>query len=578
MHGARFGKSESERHGGGATVSHRRVLGASGVGLLTVVLLGMLILVPGRTAADPTCTDSWTGAAGDGLWRTAENWSTSAVPDSSDVVCIGSGVTVRVTGGADQAGVLSDEGILEISGGSLELASSTEVSRVESLTLSSGTLTGADTLEVSGSLSWTGGSMTGAGATTLEPDATGSIDPAAEGSVALTERKLINEGALTWSSGSVEGRSDAEIDNSGTFEANADEAPWELSYRGLVNGDGSDVWFENTGTLKKSVGSEYTGIQFQIDNEGTVEGETGQIVFQGGSHGSNAATGSWDAEETGSLAFSGGTFLLGSGVKMAGEIWMAGGSIQAGDIQGPSAHILLWANDSTLDLTDASTASHLKELSVQAAAETTTLTGAGTVDVSGSLLWTAGSMTGSGKTVVEPGATGSIDAGVGNAVALTERELVNEGTLTWSSGSVEGRSDAEIDNSGTFWANAGVSCAEWSTHGLLKSDGSNVWLRNTGTMKKTSAGECEQIQWQIDNEGTVESKSNQIQITGGDHPGVVGHGSWSGVEGGIIVFVGSYVLGSDVEMAGLIALIGAQIQVPGYLRRPRTWEIGRAHV
>ncbi len=561
MHGARFGKSESERHGGGATLSHRRVLGASGVGLLTVVLLGMLILVPGRTAADPTCTDSWTGAAGDGLWRTAENWSTSAVPDSSDVVCIGSGVTVRVTGGADQAGVLSDEGILEISGGSLELASSTEASSVESLTLSSGTLTGADTLEVSGSLSWTGGSMTGAGATTLEPDATGSIDPAAEGSVALTERKLINEGALTWSSGSVEGRSDAEIDNSGTFEANADEAPWELSYRGLVNGDGSDVWFENTGTLKKSVGSEYTGIQFQIDNEGTVEGETGQIVFQGGSHGSNAATGSWDAEETGSLAFSGGTFLLGSGVKMAGEIWMAGGSIQAGDIQGPSAHILLWANDSTLDLTDASTASHLKELSVQAAAETTTLTGAGTVDVSGSLLWTAGSMTGSGKTVVEPGATGSIDAGVGNAVALTERELVNEGTLTWSSGSVEGRSDAEIDNSGTFWANAGVSCAEWSTHGLLKSDGSNVWLRNTGTMKKTSAGECEQIQWQIDNEGTVESKSNQIQITGGDHPGVVGHGSWSGVEGGIIVFVGSYVLGSDVEMAGLIALIGAQIQV-----------------
>jgi len=523
----------------------------------TVLVVSVLIALPASTAADPSCTDTWTGAAGDGLWQTAENWSTSAVPDSSDVVCIGSGVTVHVTGGTNQASELQDEGTLEISGGSLELASSTEASSVESLTVDGGTITGAGELDVPGSLSWTGGSMTGSGKTVVGSGATGSIDPGVGNAVALTERELVNEGTLTWSTGSVEGRSDAEIDNSGTFWANAGVSCAEWSTHGLLNKDASNVWFRNTGTVKKASAGECEQIQWQIDNDGTIESKTGQIQMTGGEHPGAVGDGSWSGAEGSTIVFV-GSYTFGSGVGMAGNVWLIGAQIQAEDIQGSEATVgLASGTGSELDLTSSSTASHVGTLYVQPGA---TLTGAGTLNITKELSWTGGSMTGSGKTVVGSGATGSIDPGVGNAVALTERELVNEGTLTWSTGSVEGRSNAEFDNSGTFVANSGVPGSEWPTHGLLNKDGSNVWFRNTGTVKKTAGGECTQIQWQIDNDGTIESKTGQIQITGGDHPGTVGDGSWSGAEGSTIVFVGSYTFGSGVGMAGNIWLIGAQIQ------------------
>ena len=150
-------------------------------------------------------------------------------------------------------------------------------------------------------------------------------------------------------------------------------------------------------------------------------------------------------------------------------------------------------------------------------------------------------MTGSGKTVLDSGATGSIDPGSGSAVALTERELVNEGTLTWSSGSVEGRSNAEIDNSGTLIVNAQAPGYEWWEHGLLNEDDSNVWVHNAGTIKKTAGGEFTQIQFQIDNEGTVDAKTGQIIFSGGTRSGTAASGTWM-AEGASISFnAGSYV-------------------------------------
>ena len=260
----------------------------SGVRWLAVCLVccvAGLVALQAATWADPTCTDTWTGVAGDGLWQSAGNWSTESVPSSSDVACIGSGVTVHVTGGTNQAGVLTDEGTLVVSGGSLELASSTEASSVESLTLDGGTLTGANEIDVSGSLSWTAGSMSGSGKTVLESGATGSIDPGVGNAVALTERELVNEGTLAWSTGSVEGRSDAELDNKAMFVANASVPVSEWSTHGLLNKDGSNVWLDNTGTVKKTENSEYTQIQWQIDNQGTIESKSNQIQITGGGHG-----------------------------------------------------------------------------------------------------------------------------------------------------------------------------------------------------------------------------------------------------------------------------------------------------
>ena len=123
-------------------------------GLLgAVVVMAALLALPGGVSAEPSCTDIWTGGASDGLWQSAGNWSTASVPVSSDVACIGSGTTVKVTAGSAVTGSLEDQGSLVLSGGSLELTDAVTMSNVDSLTLEGGTLTGAGSITVSGSFS-----------------------------------------------------------------------------------------------------------------------------------------------------------------------------------------------------------------------------------------------------------------------------------------------------------------------------------------------------------------------------------------------------------------------------------------
>jgi hypothetical protein len=88
--------------------------------------------------------------------------------------------------------------------------------------------------------------------------------------------------------------------------------------------------------------------------------------------------------------------------------------------------------------------------------EKATLTGAGTLNVSGSLSWEKeGTMSGSGKTVVKSGASGEVIPKVAacEGVHLTERTFVNEGTVTFSStfstgGSLAMSEGARLENKG----------------------------------------------------------------------------------------------------------------------------------
>jgi len=48
-------------------------------------------------ASSPSCSVSWTGNAGNGLWNTASNWSTHKVPGPGSDVCILTLATVNAT-------------------------------------------------------------------------------------------------------------------------------------------------------------------------------------------------------------------------------------------------------------------------------------------------------------------------------------------------------------------------------------------------------------------------------------------------------------------------------------------------
>ena len=464
-----------------------------------------------------------------------------------------------VTEASQYASVVQGAGSLVMTGGSLEVSDALEVSSIGSLSVTGGTLTGTAAVEATNSFSWSAGAMSGSGSTVVGSAATGTINPGLSGSVYLIERTLANHSTLTWSTGSVRVSKAAVIDNSGTFNANAEVPIEEWEAHGLLNSDGSGVWFDNTGTLKKAAGTQYTQMQLEITNEHIVKVTTGQIIFTGGTHGSGVSTGEWQAEGA-SIAFTRGTFQLGANIQMSGKIYFAGADVNVEDVQAPNADFLLWSGGSTLDVTHTSTVSHIKELTIQRLSGETTLTGPGTLDVSGMFTWTGGKMTGSGATVLGTGAVGKIEPSSEYPVALAERRLTNEGSLTWSTGSIEGTLSAEIDNSGTFNANADVPGEVWEAHGLLNQDNSHVWVHNTGVVKKATGTGYTQIQFEFDNQGTVEVSTGQVIFTGGTHESTVSTGSWLAPEASVAFTKGTYKLGSNVQMSGGIYLAGGYVE------------------
>jgi hypothetical protein len=562
MLGRRFSRTWLDARAGERTRAVAGALALRGVCALVVLLFAVLALGAAGASAESLCTDTWTGPS-EGSWATVGDWSTKEVPNSFSVACIGSGKTVDVTG-ADETGVLQGAGAISVSGGSLTIGNTLESSNIGALTLSGGTLAGAATLEVSSSLEWSSGTMSGSGSTVLGSSATGTINPGS-GSVELAERKLVNHGTLTWSTGTVWGSKNAEIENSGTFNTNADTSPGGLSSHGLRISDGSNVWLHNTGTVQKAAGTEFTSIQFQIANEGTINAKSGaQIVFTGGTHGGEPVSGTWKSEGEAQLSFNEGTFAWGPSTESAGNIVLAGGVINAKGIGG-NAHFNILGGGSALDLTESGGTYQLKELTFVEAGGSGTLTGPGTVTISTALSWDVGTMSGSGSTVLDSGATGTINPGSSGSVNLVERKLVNHGTLTWSTGTVWGSKSAEIENTGTFNTNADASAGSWSSYGLKIADGSNVWLHNTGTVQKAAGTEFTNIQFQVTNEGTIDAASGaQIIFSGGAHGGESASGTWKSEGGTQLSFnEGTFAWGPSTEIAGTVIFAGGSLNAKG---------------
>jgi RHS repeat-associated protein len=262
-----------------------------------------------------SCSDTWTGEAGSNSWRTAENWSTGNVPTSSDRVCIASGTTVDITGGANAVGSIAGEGGLAISGGSLELAEAS-TSTVASLTLSNATLTGAGTLDLTSSFTLQGyGAMTGSGSLVIESGAKGVID-ASSGCepMTLSGRTLVNEGSLDYVWGTLEFSEGAKLENAGTIEYNTRSSCYEPQIR--LASESATAQILNTGTFERT--SEGTGgIGVPFTNDGVVEVQSGRLAFSGGGVPEEVANGSWTVANGGSIALTGGTFEISESVDLS---------------------------------------------------------------------------------------------------------------------------------------------------------------------------------------------------------------------------------------------------------------------
>ena len=474
---------------------------------LVVALVGVLALGAGSAWAEPVCTDTWTGPS-EGEWTNAEDWSTGKVPTSTSVACIGSGKTVKITAGTNETGVVQGEGTLVISGGSLEVVNTLEVSSIKGLALSlTGTLTGSGEVDVTGSFSASEGQLKGSGSTVIKSGASGSITSGSN--FTIVKRTLINEASLTvqYPNGGIVGKEGAKIVNRGTLTING-----EGETKGLLLESGSAT-LVNTGTVQKTEGTGNTRIGWEVDNEKTFTATTGHLYFDGGGVSGKENTGSWSAGSGAEILFFSGTYYLGSTASLSGTVKVITATVSAGKVEGSAASLAIEAEgcclSGTMEITGP-VASTLQNLTLKGT-ESTTLSGSGEVDVTGSFVVSDGQMKGSGLTVIKPGASGSVESGPD--LSMTKRTLVNEGSLTvkYSEGGVVGKEGATIINRGIFTLNG-----QGEAKGLFaESPTPTPVLVNTGTVQKTEGTGTTRIGWSFENLGTIHANTGKFEIT---HP------------------------------------------------------------
>jgi RHS repeat-associated protein len=467
---------------------------------LATLLVVFLALAPASASAESLCTDTWSGPV-EGNWTTAEDWSTGKVPTSSDVACIGSGRTVTVTSGANHTGVVQGKGTLSLSGGSLEVTSVLEPSEIAGLAVAHSDLYAVGDIDVTSSFAGgPNGYLEGTGRTVLESGASGSIGE----DMYMIKHTLVNEGSLTVPiGGGIVGREGAAIVNSGTLTVNG-----EPGYFGLIREEPGPVpTLTNTGTLQKTEGTGTTFVEFEVNNEGTINAAKGTLDFRNGGTSGTEKTGTWSASTGAVIEFGGGTFSLGSTVKLSGEIVVAatviaskveaaistldvaGGGMEIGSSSGISIQTLILNGGGLTDSGGITTTN----LTV----ERGTLNVAGEVAVTGSFVsGYNGYLEGAGKTVLKSGVSGSI----GEDMYMIKHTLVNEGSLTMPiGGGIVGKEGAAIINSGILTVNG-----EPGYYGLTREEpGPLPILKNMGTLQKTEGIGETLIEFEVENLGAI---------------------------------------------------------------------------
>ncbi len=518
-----------------------------GAVLLASFMLLVALVLPAGTSADPTCTDPWTGGAGTEAWGTAGNWS-AGVPGSSDVACIGSGATVRVSEGTNVVGTVQGEGALVVSGGSLALTDGSAVSTLDSLSMSGGTLSIAGELDVSGSLASTSNAtVSGAGSLVVKSGATGSIGAPGCSLLTLSGVTLRNEGTVTLgASGGVSGQLDmsesAHLENTGTF--NLDSYPNGCvpgSNNASIQSNSGSPSFSNSGTLNVGPGSGHTAtVSVPFNNTGAVHVTSGTLSPTGGG---TSTEGTWTTASGSEVSITTGTYTLTHDNASSASFSLSGGTLSVA------------TGTTTVDA-----------LSVTGG----TLSIAGVLDVASS--WTStnsSTVSGAGSLVVQSGATGSIGAPGCSLLTLSGVTLLNEGTVTLgASGGVSGQLDmsegAHLENTGTFDLDSyPAGCVPGSNSASIQNNGGSPTFTNagTGTLNAGPGSEHTAIVSVpfIDN-GAINAQNGALHFTGGGIPEQVAIGSWSKESGALLVLAsGTFLIGEEVDLSQ-VEVTGATVE------------------
>ena len=468
------------------------------------------------------------------------------------------------------------------------------------LNLSGGALGGSADVTVTGSLTWTAGTMTGTGTTEIP----------ARGSLALTgtstlylARTVNNSGTATFSNyyglSSTGGGSGAVFNNlpGATFDL-------QTEYGDLAGT--APAVFNNAGTFRKSAGTSQTYITsaWTFNNTGTFEVQTGMVSAAGPFNnsglvsvrpgraltlsGGGTSSGTFIVDSGATLQFSGGTHALAGTVAGSGTVSFSSGTVTfnnpytfTGATSFGGGTVNFNASVSGLGplLTVSGGAVNFNSDPVVFTTVNLSggLGGSADVTVTGSLTWTAGTMTGTGTTEILAGGTLSIGGGSYMDKYLG-RTLNNSGTATlssyYSSSSTGGGSGAVFNNlpGATFdvqadYGLAGTAPAVFNNAGTFRKSA------GTGTTDITSA-------WTFNNTGTFEVQTGTVSAAGPfNNSGIVNvwpgrtltlsgsdtsSGTFTVGGGGTLQFTGgTHTLNGALDGPGRVSVTGGSVTFNG---------------
>jgi hypothetical protein len=407
---------------------------------------------------------------------------------------------------------LNGAGLYKISGATVTDNTTLTVGNLDLIT---GTLDGTGTITISNAMNWTGGNMSGSGRTIIPPGVTLNLSNAS--GVLLITRTLENGGSvLRTGAGSIE------LD-SGAVITNRSGALFEVQSAASFVSVFAPNRIDNAGTFRKSVNTGTTTIPGNVtfNNSGTVEIQTGTLSLGGALGGGGTHSGSFAVPAGATLNLAGGTHTAGpsSSITGAGHLTVSGGTASlAGlvNVSGSNTFSGGFANltgntictNNTLTISGG-TANFSGTGTVSPAVvlfSSGTLDGSNVVTVGSLMNWTAGTMNGSGRTIIQPGAT--LNLAVPNAVGLTSRTLENGGTVLWTGTGLFQMSTAVITNRAGALFHAQNSA-------LFQSLGVNRF-DNAGTFRKSATTGTTTVSsgMSFNNYGTVDIRSGILVASG----------------------------------------------------------------
>lgn len=352
-----------------------------------------------------------------------------------------------------------------ISGATANFNGASTVARVN---LSNGNLGGTAVLTVMDTMNWSGGSMIGSGRTIIASGASLNLINAA--TEALNTRTLENGGTVIWTGA-------GNLNVNFAVITNRAGALFELRNNATFVLQAGSSRFDNAGTLRKAIagGTSTFGSGFPLNNYGTAEIQAGTLLF------------SASCTNRGAFSLSPGTTLR-----------FAGGGSSLGSFTAPPTALVDWtANAFTLNPGAQLNGAGLYKINVGSVTLTCNtnvavenldllgiLNGTGIVTVSNVMNWTSGTMGGSGRTLIAPGARLNLN---NSGTMMLQRTLENAGTTLWTGGTITMDSSVITNRNGALF-HAQNAATLMQRSGVNRFDNAGTFRKsgNTGTTTLTT--------------------------------------------------------------------------------------------